>query len=571
MRFKIIIALILFSAFLFSEDFLDIIKENNFLPQNDIEYMEYLLQNPINAKNVTEEFLEHYFFLPDSTAKKIIFIIKNNKINDRKFVKKLHLKRKLLQTLKNYITFQKTNSYHKIYIREQYKNYYDKYPLDYTLKYFYKKNNIRFGSVIQKDAKEPDYADYTSLFLSYKKNNLKLILGNYKIYCGVIYASQTAFYDPFYNNRFYVGLLKENASTYENFNLRGIGFEYTKNNITFLPYFSYSRLSAELNEQNQIESFNISGYHYHKKPYNVSEKLIGGLTKITHKFGLFILDIHFLKFDKQFENPKYHSNNIFWGAINKLDYKTLSFISQNVMLQNKYISDEKIIIKSKKFSQSISYRYYSKYFPRWHTNYYSHFSDNEKGWLYSLNLHLYNKINLSFFTDIYSQIKAEDNLLKNGSANGIRIFYNKKKYKIRLIYKYNSLKSALSETTSHTANLYWIQNIHNNLSLKSYFAFSNEQPDKKNGFLIYQQLTYRIPKMKFIARITSVKTEIPVFVYENNVPGIFQIKQFTKDDFAFFILLSAKISKQFDIAAKYSNSLQKKDKKEIYLSIAGKL
>ena len=74
-----------------------------------------------------------------------------------------------------------------------------------------------------------------------------------------------------------------------------------------------------------------------------------------------------------------------------------------------------------------------------------------------------------------------------------------------------------------------------------------------------------------VFRLTTTKTDIPIYVYEDNIRHIFQIANYNSDDFKFFIVVKKDIFKALHIEMKYENSLVKKDKNAFYFMISGKL
>ena len=215
----------------------------------------------------------------------------------------------------------------------------------------------------------------------------------------------------------------------------------------------------------------------------------------------------------------------------------------------------------------------------WHSKPYSHQTqtNNETGWLYTINYKISSSLKAYLYFDIYKQLQPVQNVIKHGSEKGLQLFYSKKKFSSRLKFihykKDDIISGELTTVQQNKINYYFTRKIDKNVAAKTYFSFSDEYYASiyKKGFLIYQQLQLNILNSKTIFRLTAFKTEIPIFVYENNIDKVFQVAQYNYDDVTFFILFSKKISQNLKVAFKYENSLQKEGKQSLYMMISGRI
>ena len=574
MRYNLLILFLFGCSFLFAEQFLDNIKENQLLSESETEYLEYLKENPMSYQYLTKSFLTNYFFLSDSLAKKIYLLAKNNKISDKSAVSKANIPIDVIKILKNYVNFSDEDNYQSYYISTKYKGNH----LPYTFKYFYKKNYFKAGLILQNDEEEHDtFADYKSFYFLINRNKYKLIVGNYALDCGLFWSSQTGFNDPFYIKKDYYRLLYPNNSTYENFNLFGVAAQYQYKYYKIIPYFSSSKLTANLKDD-EISSFDTSGIHTDKKD-NVKEKIAGFLSYLPFKNTLWIFDYHIQNFDKNFADNNYKQKNHFANILFNFHDAHINFTSENSFNFHKIALLQSITLKNKSILHKISFRYFDDYFPMWHSNPYSHQTNNnnELGWLYSINFPIKKHLKINFYHDIYKQIKPQNEFLNKGVKNGFLSVYKHKQFKIRFKYIYikkdEIISSVQTLTKNNSINLYFENAINSAFTLKTYFAFSDKYYELhySKGFLIYQQIKAHFNQLKMVFRLTTTKTDIPIYVYEDNIRHIFQIANYNSDDFKFFIVVKKDIFKALHIEMKYENSLVKKDKNAFYFMISGKL
>ena len=139
--------------------------------------------------------------------------------------------------------------------------------------------------------------------------------------------------------------------------------------------------------------------------------------------------------------------------------------------------------------------------------------------------------------------------------------------------KTKEIDNFLYDARSNLLKLYFTR-YSGDFIFKTYCAFSDtyirEISDYSKGFLTYQQIRYKKNGFSTIFRLTASQSSEIMYAYENNIDGMFQVAQFTDDDLAFFILIKKKIG-NYKLQLKYSNSLEKDDKKQLFLAVSVKL
>ncbi len=572
MRYSFIILTLFYLSFLFADDYLENIKETNRLPDADIEYLEFLSQNPLPAKYITKEFLSHYFFVSDSLADKIIYAVKIGKIKNNKYLKSQNIPISLIGNISYFVSFGNNKISQRYYLSTKF----DKIPDSYTAKYSFTKGETTLGLTLQKDEDESDFFDYKSMFLLRNTKNYSFILGNYKLNCGLFWSSLTAFKQPYdldYNCK---KILYPNQSTYENFNLFGVAAKVNTKKFSFFPYFSKSKLTASLKD-GKISSFDTSGIHTDYKN-NVSETIGGLLSKLTLSKINGIIDIHLQNFDKPFYDSNYSKSNIYYNFL--LNYKTsnLQINSQNSFTDKKLATVQSIIFGNSKLKNKIAFRYFQDRFPMWHSNPYCQNSkkNNEIGWLYAMVSKPFSHFKMNLFFDLFKQIEPVETFLKKGNKIGVYALYKKHKTTLSLKYEQKKADEIISDSQIVAISnkfAFYIQNkIAKRVFSKTYFAFADKNDENyKSGFLFYQQFQTDIKNLDLIIRFTAVNTKTSIYVYENSIKQVFQTENYNGDDMRFFILGRYRLKKKIGLDLKYRDSFVSSGKRKIYFAIYGEI
>jgi len=559
------------------------------------DQIEYLSKHPININTASKTELEKLPWLSEQEIELIIF--HREKINYTKIrdLKNIGINYITISEIKKYITFQsKIPMKLEQRARLEYQNKNNDKPssLKYYQRTFCNYGKFKIGFLSQKDEEEKNLLDYYSYFLQYKNDTFlkKLILGKYRLAMGqgILFApklgmSKTASATSTPQKKH--SIIKPYTSSYEIWDLEGFTTKIGTNKLSIIPYFSYTKLSANL-ENDKITSFNLSGLHTDiSKKDNVTEKIFG--TTFQYKFAENKIGINFskLKFNKQFADTnladKYFAGNLFF----QLNALRIPFFGEVAIADKKtaFVSGFKFIDKN--FRQLFLIRNYAKNFPTWHGHPFSSQSDfdNELGFYYGITFLPASKMKVNCYFDLwrYPQtrhfekmptIGAEQflQLEKRFSSKSLR-FTLQNKTKEKYISLSDNAKIRPFQRTTMRAD-WWLNfcDLRFKTRLELVSEYLREEKIWEKGFLTYQQIKANYCNWEIIAQLSAFHSEVLHYMYENNVDGIMQNSILSDDDFYYFLLLKCEVSNNFEVQAKYANRFLKKDSMKFYLQILTK-
>ncbi len=442
---------------------------------------------------------------------------------------------------------------------------------------------IDYGFLFQQDQAEENIFDYTSYFIKYHNKAVNsLIFGNYKLGFG----QGIIFGDLFKNSKSTLSTkspivkkhyLKPYTSFYENWLLNGIAADISIANTTIVPYFSTCKLDANLSE-NEITSFYESGVHYDdSKKDKVKENIKGLYLKQKFILGSVGFNSAQFEFDKEFEDKKksnkYNAYSLDWYLENGRN-----LIFGEYALVDGYKGEiYGFRYGQKKFNQLIIYRNYEDNLPTFRGNPISSSSnfDNERGFYYGINFFPIDNLDINYYVDIWKipevsyyeklPLTAYEELLNIEYKIGKSSFIAKIKYR----EKEELIEDILGDAKKYQYKLDYIHNFNRVFQIKFRGEYDREiEENLQYGYLFYQRVKLKYDKFEIIAFINYYKTQVPIYMYENNVFGIVQISSFSGEDFYYFLLTKFKQLKPFILEFKYSDYVDKPQKNRIYCQLS---
>ena len=577
---------------------LSIINEEDFIQPIDkntdktelIELLSEYRDNPKHINKVDREFLEIFPFLGKKDQHKIIKYIKNTEnINLKKFYH-INVDTNKLNKLSNYISFKKQLRYRiDMKNRVEYAN--DK-------KFTYKNckllqkidieiNDFILGVVSQKDYKETKFSDFYSYYFVYNSQSFlkKLILGKYKIYFGkgLLFNSKLGLS----KSSSIVNLpmrsstrIKPYKSSYEIWDLEGSALETKWKNTKLWFFYSNTAYDANI-ENNKITSFDNTGIHTNpnNEINNALEKMSG--TAIMNSYNNFEINLLFAhnSFNKKFLNPQTNRSNNFCSLYTAFFFNSFTIDSEIALANQKKAFNTGIEWGNLNFEQIFQLRFYEDNFPTWHGNPMSTSSnfDNEIGFYYGFKAKFSPEFTLNCYIDTwkYPEARYLEKMPTTGAEFSIQPNFkvNQNTLKISLKHKKKEKYSVLEdigkirEVKVNSLKLDWIHQLGRNLQFKSRFCFNDEyyQETQKyySGNLHYFQIRFKISSFNFITRFTTYNSNVLIYVYENNVRGLFENKIFSGNGQRLFFLTKTEISDKLLLEFKIARDLDINDSTEI--------
>ena len=555
-----------------------------------IEKLSAYRRNPLNLNKITRKQLQLFPCLSSIDIEKILSYQKNNSFKKLSELKNTGLSENKISEILPYLSITETNeaSYKNTVRQEIIKSKADSpYPLRYLQKTKIKYNNFNFGFISQKDEGEKNLLDFYSYYADYKTSKYHIIIGKYRIYLGqgILFApklgmskSSSATYGAFKQT----DTIRPYTSSYEIWELQGPAIEYMTKNFHFTSFASRNFLSASLTD-NKITSFNETGLHLDlEKKDNVDETIFGSALAYKNDFSKLEVYVISQRFNLEFAN-------------NNLDNNYLAFGTDFYIMTDGYplfgeiaTTNEKIaFIIGKKWGektiqQQLIFRNYPNKVPAWHGKPFSaqNSFDNETGLYYGITYNPINNLKINTYLDLWKHPQPRYLEKMATSCNDFLLHINYKhqnNYFVLHLQNKNKESQNSGEIKDFRRTTYRIdwKNKQNNFNLKHRIEYSCEYfPTEKafeKGYLSYIQLEYKHKVLQFIGRIAVFRSDVLLYMYENNVSGIMQTNILSGDGVNGFAVIKYKLSSKFELQAKISNSFPKPNNLKIYLQLITEL
>ena len=566
------------------------------------EILESIKKQPFNINRVPRLELEKLPWLSENDIDLILQSRKDEKINNFSKLSEIGINEITVSELKPYISFVTEKQFNitqisRVELQEKNKE------LTSSLKYYQKtlvnSNYLNLGFVSQKDEGEKDLFDFYSYFIEYHSDSFlqKAILGKYRLAFGqgILFApklgmskSAEATNIPIKKYK----TLKTYTSSYEIWELEGITSRFKFGRFELTPFYSSTKLEANLDDTDKITSFNLTGLHYEKEDKgNVRENIWG--TDLKYRFQKSYIGFDFVhqKFDKEFADPAKKNNfyafsTNFYLLKNKFPaFGEIAFIEDKIagVLGAKWGED--------KLRHLLLFRYYEKNFPTFHGKPFSSQSanfDNEIGLYYGITLLPFRKTKLNIYFDVWKfpETRYLEKMPTTGSEQFLQLEIHSQKNGFRFTLQHKDKdKNKTLEDVSKVRNIertlfrfdWWQQLAFVRLKTRCELVteyFPQEEIFSK-GILAYEQLKWKTGKLELLAQIAVYRTDtepfkVLLYMYENNVDGIMQNSIFSGDGVYSYLLLKYQILRNSEIQFKIADAWNTPEKMKYYLQIVCK-
>ncbi|MCK4338713.1 MAG: helix-hairpin-helix domain-containing protein [Candidatus Cloacimonetes bacterium] len=565
--------------------------------------LQYLKKNKLNINHANYKDLILLPWLSPIQIENIIQFRNQNKITNKKQLRKAGIPEDTIEEILPYISFGNPSPMHfRNRIRVQYKfhsqngSIFQDTTFYETIKFYQKHTiswrNYRIHFISQKDEGEKDFWDfYTGSLVTEKLGFLnKIVIGNYRLAFGqgITFAPKlglskggNATHQPIKN----FSNIKSYTSTNEVNSLFGSAINLKIGKFGLIPFYSNYKLDANI-EDGFIKSIYITGFHRteteKEKKDKITEKIYGahlsygnprggdriGITAINTKYSLPFSDLNI----KQ-------EQNIF-GLNYNLKLDNFNFFGEGAIAEKKESYLLGLFWEKENFENLIIFRNYDKYFPTFHGNPF-HTSgnfDNETGIYYGISFRPFARSKLDMYLDIYKfpKQRSRENMPTYGFDKFLQFEKKWKTSKIRLTFHQKQSErwrtisddSKIYQIERNTFRVDWWQIINPKVEIKlrSEYTFHQYKNGNKydSGILFYQDIKFRFsPKLTNYIRICQYHTaDIILYMYENDLDGIMLNSQFKGDGIFGYILLKYDLGKHLSLQMKYSEKIWKEKKLE---------
>ncbi len=541
-------------------------------------------KNPININTATLEQLSNFIWLSEDDLQKILQFRKTDKFKSIDDLRNLGIADLSIDALISYIRFTDPIKINYSFLTRAEiieRNFKKENPVKLLQKSKINLGKTNIGFISQKDALEKNYFDFYSYYLEHQKQNFHIILGKFRTTLGqgIMFApklgmskSAAASSIKFRHN----SLFKPYTSTYEIWGLQGIALDWNINNNWQIASFgSYNKLTANLSD-GKITSFDQTGIHLDlNKKDNVTEIVSGVILGYNFQRNYINLYTTSQYFDKEFilHNSKYFAfgSDFLFSLNNKPIFGEIAF-ADNLYAFNfgKKWGDDKL-------QHLLIYRNYPENFPTWHGKPFSAQSNfaNESGIYFGSTYSPIKHFRVNIYFDFWQHPQPRY-LEKMPTSNGeqfLQIEYkiNKHNFSFRFHHKQKEKQINLTDSkirdfrrTSYRFD--WTRKLEP-FTLHNRYEFSSEYlPNEKHwkkGELLYSQITYNHNRLKLVGRLTTYRSKILLYMYENNITGIMQNRILSGDGVLAFLVGKFKFNKQIEIQCKISDNLNKRDQLEL--------
>lgn len=443
--------------------------------------------------------------------------------------------------------------------------------------------HLRIGLTIQKDAGEylynSDYTngfDFVSVSLHYqpKKRFLKEVLfGDYSLNFGQGLIMWTGFsmgkgVTSTRSDKNSLAILPYHSSDEVHF-MRGISSRMTYQNFTLIPFVSYKKVDAEIQEDSTIRSIRINGLHRTDNEISqkdaIDELLIGGhlnYKKGNTQLGCQLVSTNYsVPFYYQSSYQKQYST----GKHNVLSSIDHSFVGKNWQLYGELAINQSgktallegiNLYATPNITFNSTIRKYASGYKSFYANSFGERRDanNEIGFYNGLNFNLGHGFALKTYLDLYSFPSFSYN--ENQAITGQDFFseLQKKLSAKSQIYIRFKTEKRTATTLEKKAELITRVRLHYKttvgiLTLQSRIEASQYNKNQ-HGFLIFQDIKTQLRRVNFTTRLAYFDTptfQTAVYAYQPNVLYAFRSMAYYNQGFQFILMSKIHITHQIKL------------------------
>ena len=553
-------------------------------------FLENMRKHPPDINKISKTSLQKLPWLSEGDIEKILRQRKKTRLSNWKQLETFGINKITLRELQPYLTFSSARNLHFLQVSRielPEKNEKLSSSLKYLQKTVLQTNHFKLGFIFQKDGGEKNPLDYYSYFVAYSSRHFlrQIVLGKYRLALGqgILFApklgmSKSAEAVTIPVKKF--AEIKPYTSSYENWFLEGFAAKFSAANFVAIPFFSKTKMTANLSDDGEITSFDETGIHFANEPKNnVVETVFGCEISKNLKQGNIGAVLSRLQFDRPFENSEI-SQEYFGGSVHYLlDFDEITCFGENAFAADKFAFVNGIKWGKGKLRQLLLIRFYKKYFPVWHGNPFSSQSgfDNESGVYLGTSFLPSSKTKLNLYFDLWKfpQTRYFEKMPTVGSEQFVQLELQAQKNSWRFTLqnknkeKYKSVagESKIRDFNRTLFRCDWWQFLSfgvlkTRLEITAEFLPENKVYQK--GILAYEQLKMKRANFEIIARMAVYHSKVLLYMYENNVSGIMQNSIFSGDGIYSFLLTKYRIWKNFELQFKIADNWFAANKMKLY-------
>ncbi|HSD62409.1 MAG TPA: helix-hairpin-helix domain-containing protein, partial [Ignavibacteriaceae bacterium] len=454
-------------------------------------------------------------------------------------------------------------------------------------------NNITAGLLIEKDAGELSYTDFSSGFLNITgwMNISNIIIGDYVPQFGQGLALWSAYgfaksSNAIYSDRKYSSCIKPYSSAAENNFFRGVAVEKKWEHVQLTGFFSTNFLDANIDSTSGlITSIPIDGLHRTSNEINKRKSAVEIAYGITLKSDLlkpFTLGI--LYYNSRFNHPIYSGNFFDVNEYNfnyYSSYYDLYLKNFNIFGEITFDGKSTASINGLNYSPSPDFTYTLsiRQYPKDHISLHG-YSFGEQGGKVKNEIGIYNGIqwntSIGDFNFYYDQFKFpfakyDNPMPSEGNELMLNLNINpKKKLEITLKYKQEN-KEVIQEVNKQDELVKRLKQsfrteftysplrfIRYKTRLEYVKLFIRSTDNFEEGYLIYQDMRIRpIDDLMIYCRAIFFNTNSfnsAVYEYENDLTGILNCVGLYGEGMRIYIVLRYNFTKEASLSLKYSET-----------------
>ncbi len=459
--------------------------------------------------------------------------------------------------------------------------------------------DVEVKGVMEKDIGEPDIDDFSSLSVAYAGEGFvrELIAGNYTVNAGQgLLFGQSRYLskgvDPL-GVKLPGRLLKPYASSAENGFMQGAAATVANGPFRLTAFYSDNRIDASTDD-GTVTTIRTSGYHRTESEIehhdNVSERVAGlnvryavdagavsgivGGTWAGYRYGM---PLEENDGEEGWKNMAGVEADLLVGRVNL--FGEAAFAGRDGELS--WICGAGFPL-SPDIRTVLAVR---DYHPRFFSPFAGAFAEraddgaNEEGYYVGIEARLSKAFRLSAYYDVFRFPELSRYYGLSSTGDEAKVFLSWRQspsltLELLLQNQYKEESRKLSDDSglqyytpvpfvSNRARLDLLAKLDKDLTLKTRGEIKlveGEYPDNtehSKGWLVYEQASWRTGSLSLVARYSRFHTEnydSAIYVYENDLPLVFNLKSYYGRGEAFFALLGLEIMKNFDLSARYEKA-----------------
>lgn len=450
-----------------------------------------------------------------------------------------------------------------------------------SLKYTHKSQitwqNYTVGAVLQKDAGEPDWADFLSAFAEYQSSGFvrQALVGDFRAAFGqgIVLAPALGFHKgaattsaPLHNYQ----SIKPYTSSYEAGNLRGAALTVGSDALLFTAFGSAIDRTVSLDDSLRITSFDDTGQHLSGDEKHTQENVAGALLVFEQKSIQAGAAAIYTGFEHPFADSDPQQYWCYATSI-RLQQENWQLLNETALSDDVCAWLAGLRWGTPRYRHLLMIRHYPADFPTHLGNPFATGSTfaNEQGIYYGFRARLAIGLLLRGYFDVWQfpHTRYFEKMPTSGSEEYLSLQWQRGIHRLsatmRAVFKekYISLETAeIRDFQRLTLRCDYRQQTASWLEYKTRISYSSDylptEQQHKSGILNYQQITLTWKRISCTARITASFGDVLLYVHEPDIIGSFSNQMFKGDALSSCILIDARIRGNWRIQAKYRDDVR---------------